>query len=141
MIFYVPAVLVLFVACSKYEEGPAFSMRSKAERISNHWVISTVYLNGTDITMSYYSTHRNFQLNIGRDKQYTLTYAPSPTEFHMENGDWRFNGDKTHVVLSDSNGGEVDYTIRKLDKSELWLSSTNNEGHEVELRLMPKPES
>lgn len=139
-IFYVPAVLVLFIACNKYEDGPDFSLRSKSERISKNWIVSTVYVNGADQTMGFNSKHPHYQLNIARDKQYSMTYELNPTELYVEKGTWNFNDHKTHVIFSNSDGKEVDYTIKRLDSKDLRFTRVNEEGHEVEMWFTPKPE-
>ncbi len=137
-IFYVPLVCVMLVSCSKYENGPDFSLLSKKERVANHWTVSeATHLSGD--APDFHSTYVKYQLNIGIDKNYTISYRPGGIGDYCEMGTWVFNSDKTHLITTSASGEIVDYHILRLSKNELWVRFSND-GNEWELHLWPKQE-
>lgn len=138
-IFFVPAVLVLFIACNKYEDGSEFTLQSKTNRISNRWVISATLLNGTDNTIQYSLYYQRYQMNIGRDGQYSIWYQPNGIEYRSESGEWKFEDNKTKIVLTSSSGKMKEYRITCLKEKDLRLKY-NDGGSEWEMRFVPKPD-
>lgn len=139
-IFFVPAVLVLFIACNKYEDGTEFSLQSKTNRISNRWVISATMMNGTDNTLQYCSYYQRYQMNIGRDGQYSIWYQPNGIDYQSESGEWDFKDNKTQIVLTSSAGKTKEFRISCLEQKDLRLKYNDNGGNEWEMRFVPKPE-
>jgi hypothetical protein len=39
-----------FASCGKYEEGPAFSLRTKTARLAGEWTIEKLTVDGEDLT-------------------------------------------------------------------------------------------
>lgn len=130
--------VILLCACSRYEEGPDFSLQTKTKRISNNWRINTVYDNGADATMSFCESYPAYQLNIGTDEKYTISYTLSSTEMYVESGTWKFNNDKTHLILTSGTGVEYDFTILRLEKNDLRLKQVINGGGERKIHFWPK---
>lgn len=137
-LIYAGMALMLFVSCSKYEDGPDFSMHSKKERLSNSWIIRSAYVNDADRTIDYYGVYRNYHLNIGGDNQYTLSFSPNGIGNYVESGSWDFNGDKTHVMMTSADGKTVDYTILRLQKNDLRVKYTDENEVEWEIHYIPK---
>ena len=46
-------VLFVFAECSKYEEGPVISFRSREKRLFKYWQVHGIELNGSDVTTTY----------------------------------------------------------------------------------------
>lgn len=136
-IFYVSLVSVMLIACTKYENGPDFALKTKKERISNNWVLNeAVHLSGDD-TRAFSAIYPEYQFNIGQDDTYTLFYRPSETEHYSEKGHWKFSSDKLHFTTTCDSGAETDYHILRLANNELWVRFTDN-SNEWELHLFPK---
>lgn len=57
---------------------------------------------------------------------------------YLEMGTWKFNGDKTHIILTRADGKETDYTITRLEKNDLRLKSTLESGCERKIHFLPK---
>lgn len=135
-IFYVPLVSVMLIACTKYENGPDYSLLTKKERLSNNWTVSEAIHQSGDNT-DFHAVYVNYQFNIGADENYTMTYKPNGGDDYCELGTWAFNNDKTHFVTTSSSGKMVDYTILRLTKNELWVRFSD-ETSEWDLHLWPK---
>lgn len=137
-LIYAGMAMMLFFSCSKYEDGPDFSLHSKKERLSNSWIVRSAYVNDAERTLDYYDVYRNFHMTIGSDQQYTLSYNPYGLEQYMETGAWEFNGDKTHVLFTSAGGKNVDYTILRLQKNDLRVKYTDENKVEWEIHYIPK---
>jgi hypothetical protein len=131
------AIGILFLAgCTKYENGPDFSVKSKKERLTNNWTVNeAIHLNGDGA--AFHDMYPNYQLNIGEDDKYTKYYRMNAVEVCIEQGKWKFTNDKLHFITTCDNGSEIDYQILRLAGSELWVRFTDS-GNEWELHLFPK---
>jgi hypothetical protein len=135
---FISMALVFLVSCSKYEDGPAISLRSKKARLSNEWQVSSAYQNGADRTSDFNAAFAGYLLKIEKEGNYTLTYSPFSLGTVTESGTWKFNSDETHVIFTDSDGNQEDYKILRLKEKELWVEFTDDDGNLWEVRLVPK---
>ncbi|HTF03578.1 MAG TPA: lipocalin family protein [Bacteroidia bacterium] len=130
--------ILIFASCNKYEEGPMMSLRTKTMRLSNNWQMSSAYQNGVDKTSEFNVVFAGYQLDIRKDNTYTLQFSPGSTGTITDNGTWEWNGDKTHVVFTNSDGESQDYTILRLKEKELWMRFHDDNNDEWEVHLTPK---
>lgn len=131
------ALLALFVlpSCNKYEEGPAVSLRTKKERVSNEWQIENAYRNGEEVTDEY--DEYTLRLRKDGDAELAALYSSGDFTFEYETqGTWSFE-DKKEEINMDFENDEADrrYQILRLKEDELWLREI---GGEDELHLMPR---
>lgn len=108
---------VMVSACSKYEEGSKFTVLTKKSRIVNVWKVSSVTVNGIDVTVLFGNTE---SVEMKKDGTMTTSYVLGATE----EGLWNLSGDKLELVTFDSNGNESRGKIIKLKKDELKLEYT-----------------
>lgn len=122
------------VSCSKYEEGPAISLRSKKERVANTWKIDKAYRNGEDVTEDY----DQYTLKLTKDGDASLAalFASGNLSFEYEtDGTWKFENSKEVLNLDfEDDDADAKYQILKLKEDELWL---REQGGEDELHLKP----
>lgn len=113
-------------SCKKYEEGPAFSLRTKKARLTGDWKISSVTIDGSDVSGTYNS---NFEWDIEADGVYNMKAAPSGTGTANFSGKWKFGEDKDDVYFTDGTSG-VEYACRitRLKNTELWMKNTASNG-------------
>lgn len=114
------AVLFVFSACSKYEEGPAFSLLTKKARITGEWQVDEVIVNGTALTeLDDYAGTMTFE------KDGTGSYSNAGVTSETE---WEFSDDKEAVkVKMKFLGVWTDWTeteILRLTNSEFWTTET-----------------
>lgn len=126
---------VTFAACSKYEDGPEVSFRSKKERVANTWKIEAAYSNGEDVTEQY----DEFTLLMTKDGDAELTAEYSFGDFSFEyetDGTWQFANDEQNLMLDfEDDDADQSYQILRLAEEQLWIREL---GGEDELQLMPK---
>lgn len=133
-LFGMAAVMLSTASCSKYEEGPAISLRSKKARVANTWKIESAYRNGNDVTADY--DQYQLQMTTNGDAKLVALYTSGNFTVEYEtDGTWKFSDDKETLVL-DFNNDDADtrYQILRLKEKELWL---REEGGEDELHLVP----
>lgn len=119
-------VAVGFNAC-KYEEGPGISLRSKTARISGEWILDDVTANGTSIYKEYTLDGTvEFKLNIKDDNTLILSAAGSQIT-----GEWKFNDDKTELMMKIEGDSDYDYfkIIQLKNESFIYeeIESASNE--------------
>ena len=136
-------VAMTLSSCKKYENGPAFSLLSKKERVSNTWTVLLVKENGVDKTNEYKNVFQNYKLIMDKNNmKYTLTYKLLGLVDYSETGSWDFSGDKLFLVLKkDATAGSQSSTsnwkILKLKEKELWIESNTTSSTLTELHLVP----
>lgn len=110
------AVTFVLGSCSKYEEGPALSLRTKKARVANTWKTDKyVTADGTEVAANDESTSE-----YTKDGNVTIT-----TGSVSFTGTWEFNDDKTGIVTTFDTGGFSSTTtsiIIKLENDEMWLA-------------------
>ena len=126
-----------FTDCKKYPEGPAFSLRTKKQRVTGGWEIETFLINGADSTTtlprspfnSIYPCYYTFGPS-GSNRDYTIGGA-------CENGIWSFSEDKTKINIDITafsiqqhsaflTDGPISWDIQRLTNKQMWLKANNN---------------
>lgn len=121
MILFMSITLISVTSCGKYEEGPAFSLRTKTDRVENNWKIAQAIEDGKDVTADY----DQFDLSLTKNNDATLT--ASYTNFGVNyqfvtTGTWSFINEKSKISFDyEKNEDDGIYTILKLEEDEMWL--------------------
>lgn len=124
----------LFMGCDKYEEGPKVSLRSRDARMANTWKVMEYIKDGNAVVLD--ENTNNIRYELTEDRDYFL-YSTSDAENKVA-GKWVFLDDNETLGLNNttqafpsaqvvSNGN---YTITKLEESELWIERTNDNGNQ-----------
>jgi hypothetical protein len=136
ILLLIPAAILLCVtACKKYEDGPAFSLRSKSERVENKWKIGQALEDGKDVTADY----NKYDLDLTRNGGASLTaeYKIATGTFqYTTNGHWSFVSDKDKISFDfDNDDADGVYIILKLKEKEMWLKE---DGGDTELHFVER---
>ena len=129
------AVTVLnFQSCSKYEDGPAFSLRTKTSRLVGEWEI--VRVDGQN-SNAYFGPGYTYYFEFESDGDFEMKYEYNDNGVvysYSYGGEWEWEDDKASVeVQMDGYGGITEYEIKKLTNSELTLvNKTDNQEIELE---------
>lgn len=135
-------VMLAMTSCSKYEQGPGMSFRSKTKRLSNSWRIESITENGVErASEPLYAKQKHYLYESG---SYIITII-DPVTLVAENlqGKWQLydKDTKLAVTLNGQNGladSEIDYQILKLKEKSLWIRSLDNT---VEYHFVPFDEA
>ena len=115
-------VLILFsISCSKYEDGPILSFRSKKTRIDGSWKYESIIY--TDQNLAVTENLPDTVLTFTSDGNY------SDNKGYM--GTWKFSG-SVDISITKSKGAiqqEVKWEIIRLSKKQLWFRRDNEEHH------------
>ena len=133
-IFTIAMIMGTLGSCSKYEEGPSLSLRSKKARVANTWKIDKAYRNGNDVTNDY--DQYSLYMNKDGDARLVAIYKSGNFTFEAEtDGTWKLESDKEDLNLDfENNDADRKYQILRLKEKELWL---REQGGEDELHLIP----
>lgn len=121
-------------SCSKYEDGPAFSLRSKEERIANTWQVDKAMDSGSDVTNSF--DQYQLQMLRGGEASLAALYSIGELNFEFEtNGTWSLENSNEDLRLDfENDDADRTYEILRLKEEELWL---REKGGTLELYLKP----
>ncbi|MBA3665257.1 MAG: hypothetical protein H0W61_13750 [Bacteroidetes bacterium] len=133
------ALVVILLAsittsCSKYQDGPKFSLLTKKARLTGDWKIDKVTYNGNDVTSFVVAgIGANAVLDIEKDGNYKQS-GNDP-----DDGKWKFGEDKDDVYFTSNKAGskEEAYRILRLKSKELWLRQTESNGDVTIIHYVP----
>jgi len=93
-------VLLTLFSCSKYEDGPLISFKSKSNRLINSWMYVTVLRNGNNIT--FVDTVQNYpasSIGFNDDNRFTQIDFTNQENVTLD-GDWKFSQKKDSLILN-----------------------------------------
>ncbi|MBT3242635.1 MAG: hypothetical protein HN352_05760 [Bacteroidetes bacterium] len=134
--FILLVLTVITVGCKKYEEGPAFSLYSKGQRVAGRWYFDRVAYNDVDSIEVYNTNNIEFILHDspGKDKgAYTWDRQPGGQAYDpnlVYFGSWQFFADKDSVrwiVLNKDVQDTTDWRIIRLAYDQFWLERQYND--------------
>lgn len=129
------STLVILPSCSKYEEGPGVSLRTKKARVANTWEVEKAMRNNEDVTDDY--DEYTLKTTKDGDAELAAIYSSGSFSFEYETqGTWDFADDKETLMLDfENDNADVNYQILRLAEDEMWLREI---GGEDELHLKTK---
>lgn len=115
----------LSTSCSKFEEGPSFSLRTKKQRLTGDWKMESVTVDGKDMTADYKAyMGDNSVYTIKKDGSYNISGK------HEDKGTWQLGEDKDDIFTKSDAQGSISevHRILRLTNKELWLRDTDVKG-------------
>lgn len=134
---FIAIPLFIMVGCGKYEDGPGLSFRTKKDRVTNAWQVSSALRNGIDKTSDFNALFAGYLLDIRKDDMYSLSYSPLSMGQVNESGRWEFISDKMEIRFINSDGESQTYQILRLKTKEFWIRF-QEDGTDWEVHLVPK---
>ncbi|MGM0480270.1 MAG: lipocalin-like domain-containing protein [Bacteroidota bacterium] len=108
-----------FQSCSKYEEGPKFSLRTKKARLTGDWEVVRV---GNQTPPAGYSIEMEFD----KDGDLTFSYAYGGYAYSY-GGEWEFSSDKEELEVQLDGETQINtWEILRLKNDELWFEDEDN---------------
>ena len=124
-------VMMISYSCSKYDDGPFFSLRTKKGRLVGEWELDKVIQNGqTQSLDSDYDIIWEFERD--GDFEQTLEYGSYSYGY---NGDWEFDDNGEELEITINGYGTQTWEINRLTNDELWIeinSGGNKQEYEFE---------
>jgi len=112
-------ILFFFTNCSKYEDGPNFTLKSKTNRITGEWEVVKVDGESPDYSSVI------FEFEKDGDFRVELIYDYDSYSYTEEqDGEWEWADEKETIVLSLDDYDEdvaIELEILRLTKDELWF--------------------
>lgn len=133
MLFAALSVLVLHTSsCKRYEEGPAFTLRTAKARLVNTWEIEKYMVNGEDITALVLPLFGEHSLEFCRDKRYEWNIGGM-----NEKGKWSFIENKDKIEMLRGDTLPFSQKIIKLTNNEFWVEGRES-GDNIEVHYKTK---
>lgn len=108
-------------SCKKYEEGPALSFRSKADRVINVWDVKYALEDGKDKTFLY----KDLTLDFMEDGRFVLSNLDEMDSVYTNKGFWDLVNDKEDIRLLFNDppipNDRITYDILRLKEDEFWI--------------------
>ena len=116
-------VILISYSCNKYDDGPAFSLRTKKGRLVGEWKLDKVIYQGqTQPLDSDYEIIYEFESN--GDFEQTIEYGSYSYGY---SGEWEFDDNGEELEIQINGEGTDTWEINRLTNSELWLEDGNYE--------------
>ena len=116
-------VILISYGCTKYDDGPAFSLRTKKARLTGEWELEEVIVNGVSQTLgSDYDMIWEFERN--GDFTQTMDYGSYSYNY---NGEWEFDNNGEELEIQSSYGPSQTFEINRLSSNDLWLEINTND--------------
>jgi hypothetical protein len=116
-------LILVSISCSKYEDGPFITFRSKKFRLEGTWKYQAIIYKDNGVTVT--------------DNLPTLKMTFLKNGTYSENtgyaGTWKFSG-TTNLVINkskDTSNIEISWEIIRLANKQLWLRKDKVEHHFV----------
>ncbi len=127
LIFGFLAMLFILSSCSKYSDGPSFSLLTKKARLCNDWVLETQLRNDEDVT----DENITIKMSIDKDGTYSMSSiydALGQVHGDYSNGNWAFGDTKDILYLYENVNNVVEeeptktYKIKELRNKRIKLA-------------------
>lgn len=109
-------VIISLSSCSKYEDGPLLSLRTKTTRLTGKWEVVEEKINGS--TQSEDNTPSIYEFD--KDFDYKETHTSNGVIVISE-GTWDFAEKKEKIRITYNNNDVEEFTILRLTNEELWV--------------------
>lgn len=106
----------LVLGCSKYDDGPSFSLASKNNRLCREWELDR--LNGQ-------RPPEQIIFEFEKDGDFLFTYIYDGYNYTTR-GEWRWEDGKESLRLT-IDGERIEADINRLTSEELWLELDGDE--------------
>jgi len=126
IVFFVAiASFLVLTSCSKYPDGPGFSLRTKTNRLVNDWKLTSYLINGVEFVEAVPELKMVIEKD-GTYSRYATELVINQLQSQFEHGTWEFNGEKTSMfLLVDGADLPVEYLIRELRANKLVIQYYN----------------
>ena len=143
---FLSVIVLLAAGCSKFEEGPGFSLRTKKARIQNTWIVEKAFINDSLIAGSPVDSFYIFFSKKGEVQITSVIDSLGAISYETTSGSWDFidisDSPKLAMVLNDNNtpfGNEIlIWEIIRLANDELWIRYENDLKDMVEIDFIPQ---
>jgi len=123
VLFSLSLLTLGLAGCSKYSEGPSFSLHTRKARLCNDWKLSNYIMNGNDVFDPSITT----KMSIDKDGTYSIsnyTNELGQIQGNYSHGTWTFGEDETTVFFyADTTTVDPihEYSIKELRNKRLVL--------------------
>jgi len=117
-------ILVFTFSCTKYEDGPLLTFRSKTKRLCKTWKYEAIIYTEQGITVT--TNLPKIEMTFEKEG----VYKENSGYF----GEWKFKGDVGLEIVKSKNGDStqiVNWEITRLSNKELWLRKDKVDHHFV----------
>lgn len=119
-------LMTVLSACTKYEEGPVVSFRSKYSRVVNTWKAKYIFRDALDVTAWY----TDWTLDLKEDGRLTSTDRDEQDSLLTQEGFWELvnkNEDLQFLYTKPAVANDrMTVNILKLTKEELWYENVTD---------------
>jgi hypothetical protein len=126
---YLFFLLIFFaISCSKFEDGPYFSLLTSKQRLAREWKVE--YSINLSTGISHSADFDGWILSFDKNGTYNQTIIYNQVQEDYS-GQWEILGKNQLKLQYTANSENVVnfYTILRLAKNELWLKSESEEIH------------
>jgi hypothetical protein len=120
-------IILSFVSCTKFEEGPKYSLTSADKKIVRKWTVE--YILDFSNNEKYTAGMDDWAFYIFNNSKFRKIYTHLG-KTHAEYGSWELTDDILKLQYKEQDYNfEKQYKILRLTKTEMWLINDSEEIH------------
>jgi hypothetical protein len=114
-------VPLFFQSCSRYNEGPIFSLQSPEKRIVGTWQVEKILADDLE-DQSMLEQNIGTTFTINEDNTFRIENSNELDPEYPITGTWSLSEDKIDLILLPSNTNSPNcYNISRLTSTEFWV--------------------
>jgi hypothetical protein len=128
IIFFILLIGIVPLSCSKFEDGPYFSLLTTKQRLSREWKVQ--YSIDLQTGISHSADFEGWLLSFSKNGTFTNSIIYNQEQINYS-GKWEIIGkNQIRFEYQIESGTSIQfYTILRLTKKELWLNDLKEEIH------------
>lgn len=103
-------IMLNISSCKKYDDGPAFSLKTKTARLTGEWEV---------VEVENQAPNGKMTMEFDKDGDFTFEYSYDGSNY-SSNGEWEWESGKESVELEIDNE-KTEWEILRLTNKELWF--------------------
>ncbi len=107
-------------SCQKYEEGPAFTLKSKTARLTQEWQVISFNGEVAEVDDDVYI----LEFSNDGDFEETILYADGTDNIRIGTWEWQDSKETVRVFID---GNISDLAVTKLTSDEFWFNYDGDE--------------
>ncbi len=123
LLFIMVLGILSFTGCSKYDDGPSLSLKTKSSRLCRNWEVVKIdheYADGAEI---YFQFKDNGDLIV----QVIDDLGGGQTDYITLNGEWQWAYDKEALEIDMEDEDRTVWWIQRLTSSEFWFEDEDHD--------------
>jgi hypothetical protein len=129
--------IFFFSACTSYDYGPPFSLRTAESRITGEWILESILIDDIENNIAF-ENEKDYVLELVEDGTIIKTKKNQEKTVYVNSGIWHLNENKTKLSFeytdAQTSQNKMSYEILRLTNNEMWIIECAGEIRSSQIR-------